>query len=305
MKRKIAILLLLALGLLWLFPQEQRVQIEQIPQPPIRLYRYYLPMVVKDYPRHPLRGVAASGNGGYAAIIQTGASWYYNWSHQPSWDLLGVEFVPLVGWGNVLPDVIADSEYLLTLNEPNIVQQSNVCPKEFVETWREIENRWGNRKLVSPGVGWGGNTICLAPDGSTRYYINGMDWLTDFREYYLEQYGEFPKLDVIAFHCYRPPEAPCSDIAYATNAMVTLADAWDIPEVWLTEFDSGDFGAQDTANLTDALNYFATVPKLTHIAYYQDYDYPNSICPTCTPDDNSALTDRAGKLTEYGIIYSQ
>ncbi len=62
--RRIVLLILALLGLLWLFSREQQIRIEQIPQLPIRAYRHYLPMVAKDYPRHPLRGVAASGNGG-------------------------------------------------------------------------------------------------------------------------------------------------------------------------------------------------------------------------------------------------
>ena len=270
-----------------------------LPIQPRVIYTLYLPMVAKNHNAKlaAMRGVAASGNGGVEAVRQTGASFYLNWWYQPSAGMpTNVEFVPMISAPQYpMPDTIADSEYLMGANEPNVYGQVQTCPADYVATWREIENRYGDRKLVSPGVGSWGNTWCYAPDGKIWQGIGGVDWLTDFRVFYHRQYGVYPQWSVLSFHCYPPPEAPCGDFRAATDVMVALADEWNIDEVWITEWDAGKLGAQDPQRIRNVMAYWLTVSKVTRIAYYQDW-------AEAAPQ-NSPLTDASGQITEYGKAY--
>ncbi len=271
---------------------QPRVEIKRAPEQ----YNIYFPLVARDFPRHPLRGVAASGNGGAEAVVQTEAVFFLNWWHEPAWVTgTDAEFVPMVRLS--LPQTVVDSEYLLTSNEPNVAAQDNICPADYVDIWHEIETRWGDRQLISPGVGFGGNTTCRAPNGETHYYISGVDWLTDFREFYRRQYGVYPKWDALSWHCYPPPESTCGDFREATEAFVALADVWGIDEVWVSEWDAGKFGSQNPQRILDAMKYWQTVPKVTRVAYWQDYLY--------AAPENSPLVDANGQITEYGIVYRQ
>lgn len=243
-----------------------------------------------------MRGVAASGNGGSEAVRQTGASFYLNWNYEPTAGMpANVEFVPMVYREH--PAAIPVSRYLLGMNEPNISSEGYTCPADYVDTWHEIEARWGNRRLGSPGVAWSGNIApCWRPDGSMIVYPNGVEWLTDFRIFYQRQYGVPPKWDVLSFHCYPPPETQCY-YRQATQQIVALADAWGIPEVWVTETDAGKYGSQNVQLLNDEMAYWLSVPEVTRVFYYQDWGY--------AAPQNSPLTDAAGNLTQYGNAFAE
>ncbi len=287
----IAFVILVAFVLRSCRPQ---VQIEQMPS------RIMLPLVFKNWNLKlvAMRGVAASGNGGTEAVRAVGASWYLNWWYAPTPGMPdSAEFIPMINAPvDPMPDSIAGSEYLMGANEPNVAAQVNICPADYVATWHEIESRWDDRQLVSPGVGWAGNINCVAPSGEMHYSISGADWLTDFRTFYSRQYGYYPEWDVLSFHCYPPPEAPCEDFCAATEIFIGLADEWDIPEVWISEWDAGKGGSQNVQRLRDAMAYWLTTPKVTRVAYYQDWRFS-------AETGNSPLVDANGQITEYGIAY--
>ncbi len=273
-------------------------------QPQAIGFRYYFPFVAKNYnPKlAAMHGVAASGNGGVAAVRLVGASWYLNWRVQPTPGMPSdVEFVPMINArtpSQVPPtSAVVKSARLAGINEPNVRAQGEICPKDYVDTWHEIEMRFDDRLLLSPGVGTFGNPDCISPNGEMRVSIGGADWLRDFREFYQQEYGAPPRWDALSFHCYPRPESPCDDFRAATEEMVALADKWGIAEVWVTEFDGGKYGAQSAQYVRMQVAYWLTVPKVIRIAYYQDWDYASP--------DNSPLTDKSGKLTEYGKAYRQ
>ncbi len=272
-----------------------QVQVEQAPS------RILLPLVFRNWnPRlAAMRGVAASGNGGVEAVRQTGASWYLNWSPYPTGGLPdNVEFVPEINAPiDLMPTAIADSEYLLELNEPERWGQGQTCPENYVPIAHEIETRWGDRKLVSPGVGQQGTLNCRAPNGEMRYAIDGMEWLTDFRIFYERQYGYYPKWDVLALHCYAPPESSCA-FRTTIDAFVVLARSWGISQVVVSEFDAGKGGSQSVQRLRDAMAYWASVPEIMAIFYYQDWQFAAEV-------GNSPLMNERGELTEYGKAYRQ
>lgn len=282
-------MIVLVLGLGLLAQCEPQVTLKQT-----RRGAIYLPAVYKA-PRQPLLGIAASWNGGADAVRLTRADWYLNWSHYPS-IATNAAFVPMI---NIyVPDDAAESDYVMGANEPNVAAQVNLCPADYVATWREIEIRYSNRKLVAPGVGDAGNVTCVSPSGIAQPEISGLSWLIDFRDYYIQAYGRLPQIDVISFHCYMPPESPC-DYRIATSRFVALAKSWGVSEVWVTEFDAGKWGAQNPQYLIDILAYWRTVPMITRIAYYQDFSYP----AVSGDGNNSALTNAAGQLTVYGELY--
>ncbi len=286
-----------------------QVQVEQAPS------RILLPLVFRNWNARlaAMRGVAASGNGGAAAMWQTGASWYLNWYYQPSAGMPdGAKFIPMISIARPLSYIpqlgnVAQSEYLMLVNEPNIWGQGEVCPIDYVEVHHIISERFGaNYKLVSPGVNLVSTMIaceggtywnCAGYDPTTGYCNahgtkTGMDWLTEFRQLYLARYGD-PQWQVLSWHCYPSPEATCNNIPAVTEAFVALARQWGIKKVIVSEWDAGKGGAQNPQRIYDAMAYWQTVPEIMAVFYYQDWRFS-------AETGNSPLTNEKGEITEYG-----
>lgn len=97
-------------------------------------------------------------------IKETNLSWYYTWSID---ELSGVskqvEFVPML-WGDfgrgnsreaewLKNGGYKDYKYLLTFNEPDMPDQSNMTPERVVELWPELEKvRQAGVSVSSPGT---------------------------------------------------------------------------------------------------------------------------------------------------------
>ena len=100
-------------------------------------------------------------------IAETNLSWYYTWSPYPLTGVSGqVEFVPMV-WGDEDDNRSQDRKnewawlragghkdyrYLLSFNEPDFMDQSNMTPERAVELWPELERASDEGTIVSSPV---------------------------------------------------------------------------------------------------------------------------------------------------------
>jgi hypothetical protein len=83
-----------------------------------------------------------------------GVSWWYDWGPAGTGAPAGIEFDPMV-WGTQMPASVAHAPYLLTFNEPDNPQQSNMSASEAAALWPQIENLAkanGIPAIVSPAV---------------------------------------------------------------------------------------------------------------------------------------------------------
>lgn len=96
------------------------------------------------------------------ALARSSAHWYYTWAveHDGVRTPRGTTFVPMVwGEGSVTRDALArvrrePSRHLLTFNEPDLAEQSNMSVARALELWPRLQRT--GKLLSSPAVAWGG-----------------------------------------------------------------------------------------------------------------------------------------------------
>ena len=146
--------------------------------------------------------------------LRPGVSWWYNWS-TVSWAPGGyytdhqMEFIPMLWGGNSsLNDVTRvktyildhpEIEYLLVMNEPNLVDQANRTPQQAATDWiiyeqviTDLENQGRSIALVGPAMNW----------GTLTDYWDPVVWLDAFYERFEAVNGREPRIDFLAFHWY-------------------------------------------------------------------------------------------------------
>lgn len=177
-------------------------------------HAYYVPVW---YAPAPVK-LGLSG-GTVAQAERLGAAWLYDWTAHPpvrEW----FESVPMLGrdWGaGPVPAVGGNSPYLMGFNEPDLQVQANITPERAAVLWRQIEQAYPHKLLVSPAPSCG-----------------DVWWLAHFRVTYRDIFGTWPRLDVLAAHCYRWTAAGCIQVAQQFAAWV---QEWQIPGgYWVTEF---------------------------------------------------------------------
>lgn len=181
------------------------------------------------------------------AALSAKVGWWYNWARVPDETLdtgypgLGVEFVPMV-WGKVFDTTVMentipqDAKYLLTFNEPNFGNQSNITPEEAAALWPELEAFAKSRgmKLVSPAVNY-----CGSPCNETDPFV----WLQKFFDACTNC-----QVDYVAMHWYA-----CTEQAL-TSTLKKYEDQFGKP-LWVTEFSCLD--EPNHVNDADELSYQA------------------------------------------------
>ena len=196
--------------------EDNRAASTRAPYPPP--YQYRLTFIAAPQPIVPIR-TAKKGIGlAYPEFRDdaqnAGASWCYAWMPSGECGHADIEFVAMI-WGRVIPQTIGAST-ILGANEPDLESQANIAPVDYVEIWREIEARFAGKKLIAP-----------APSQQD------LTWLVRFRDAYVARYGQPPRLDALALHCYVSHAAHCQ---VYVEWMIARAAEWGISEVWLTEF---------------------------------------------------------------------
>ena len=147
--------------------------------------------------------------------LKSGVSWWYNWYFETDapegyYEDYQMEFMPMLWGGNTSASDLSRSrsfilahpeiEYLLVMNEPNLVDQANRTPEQAVSDWLiyeqfrfDLENNDGRvLKLVGPAMNW----------GTLPNYSDPVVWLDAFYEAYRSTQGREPRIDYLAFHWY-------------------------------------------------------------------------------------------------------
>lgn len=179
------------------------------------------------------RGVCASRyNTQPAKLNQLNVSWYYDWGISIPASSSGLDYVPMV-WGSwsvnetnlaALQAGIADGTYtnLLTFNEPDLAEQSNMTVEQALELWPSLEAL--GVRLGSP---------CPA---NAANYCGG--WLEQFMEGCRER-GY--RVDFIAVHCYQDVCDPGA-VSALQSLLTHIYEKYGLP-IWLTEFGAVDVGS--------------------------------------------------------------
>lgn len=185
------------------------------------------------------------------------SSWWYSWKDKAGFsrgycddplpanahgrDNLGMEFVPMF-WGGPPSQPFDDeteenlqkASYLLTMNEPEREDQSNITPNEAAIMWPEIVSIANNYNLpiVAP---------CTTSSG------NAFRWTQDWLSECSTMYGEPCAYDYTCVHMYLYPY-PCDGVELPANdrcagkdgeeAMNRVNDWYNEfgKPVWVTEF---------------------------------------------------------------------
>jgi hypothetical protein len=212
-----------------------------------------------------------------------GLSWYYNWWTGPMCPDAGVPFVPMI-WGDWCPDdngcasalatslAGSDSPYLLTFNEPDNADQSNMTVARALELWPYLEAT--GKQLSSPAV---------------TDTAQGTAWLASFMA---GAKAQGLRVNFLAVHWY----GDCSDPSNLTSYLDQMASTYHLP-IWLTEFSCyNQSTAVNTQFLQQVAPLLAALPYLERVAWFTNRPYPNGY-------ENTNLLDAGGAPTSTGLAY--
>lgn len=192
-------------------------------------------------------------------------------------------------WGahDVNIPITGNSEWIMGFNEPDSGSQANLTPAQGAALWRQIEQQYPTRKLLSPASGNEDNS----------------HWLVNFRSAYISAYGTPPRLDGLAAHCFRWYASQCMDF---TTQYETWANAWGVPEVWVTEFSFAVTAPSSPSRSLQEqqafINWMVGQPKVTRFGWFASKMLGNewwyqSAFPTPLIDWST------GQPTSYGNVY--
>lgn len=246
--------IVVALILLFVLPLASTVSLAQ-PEPPASpikssarsnspqtQYKVFLPLIALQVPPPkkgvPLTHVLDFPDGGCSSVTTMNAFWEFAWGPIPP-NCAGIENVPMIwGTGDMNTTVTGNSQWIMGFNEPDNAGQANLTPSQAAVLWRQIEQKYPTRKLLSP-----------ASNGDIA------NWLSDFRTAYFNTYGTWPRLDGIAIHCYRWFASQC--IPWVQQNEV-WANAWGVPEIWVTEFSFATTSPSSPSQSLQEQHTFAT-----------------------------------------------
>jgi hypothetical protein len=156
------------------------------------------------------RGIAyALGSAADYAALAPGISWWYDWSSAPEGGTVselrsrhGMDFIPML-WNQDFNDasitqmLLANPgiDYLLALNEPNLIGQATRTPQQAAELWPRIEAiaQATGVKIVGPQITW----------GTLAGYQDPVVWMDAFLAAYRgANAGRSPQIDYLGFHWY-------------------------------------------------------------------------------------------------------
>jgi len=172
--------------------------------------------------------------------------WYYNWGLSDPFNGSGEvgEYVPMI-WGrsSVTPQnlqIIKDGyesgkfKYLLTFNEPDHPDQSNMSVEEALSYWPQLE-----------AIGIPLSSPCPCD------YSTG--WLDEFMK---EAKKKNYRVDFIAVHCYQDFSVEGIENKMKSDVLNVIYEKYQLP-IWVTEFGAVDIKFWETKNYTAACNQAA------------------------------------------------
>jgi hypothetical protein len=258
--------------------------------PPPKHHTVALPMV-SGYSPNKL-GVAGTNMGlrvdNCTGMGNLGSGWYYEWSPVvPMCPGRNWEAVPML-WGaaQVGQPLTGNSPWLLGFNEPDLPRQANITPTKAATLWRKVEALYPNRLLV-------------APVPSDR----GLWWLKAWYAAYVTAYGQPPRMHALAMHCYGQRAADCMALV---NEYTALAQAWNVGQVWLTEFAfMPKFGPAQGAEAWAFTQWLEANPLVTRYSPYVSWQDCSNGTWDCAASGNPSLFERDGRLSELGLWYAR
>ncbi len=201
--------------------------------------------------------------------------WYYNWGAAPDNPKIdgSIEFVPMV-WGRGQTDAATlaaikskyeDGTYthLLTFNEPDLSDQSNMTVDQALSYWDDLEEI--GIPLSSPAV-------------SSYSAQDGHPWLDEFMVKADEQ-GK--RVDFIAIHLYQSFYSSTA-VSELKSTMTALWNKYKRP-VWLTEFAAVDIVSRDMQKTPQGVK--------------------GKVSPSCTVKNaQKYMTQAVGMLEQLGFV---
>ncbi|PWR09264.1 glycosyl hydrolase [Micromonospora acroterricola] len=172
----------------------------------------------------PRKGVGVWDFAGASqALANSTAGWYYTWGTQHAGISTprGATFVPMIrGAENVTPAELARARaagpYLLTFNEPDLPEQSNMTVERALDLWPQLMAT--GSKLGSPAVAWGG--------------ADAQGWLDRFMAG-AESRGH--RVDFITLHWFGADFTTGTAVNQLKQYLQAVYQRYRKP-IWLTEF---------------------------------------------------------------------
>jgi hypothetical protein len=199
-------------------------------------------------------------------------SWWYNWGPKGTGQPPAIEFDPMV-WGSQIPASasVDGAPYLLTFNEPDNPQQSNMSPSQAAALWPQIESlakAKGIPAIVSPAVS------------------SSLSWMEEFMTA-----CSGCQVDYIAVHFYGCTLDTAGQWIGLTEYLAQFYP-FNRP-IWLTEFscDVNQTVAQQTAYMQVAIPYLESNAHVFRYSWFSAAQIPNG------------MLSRAGALTPLGQRY--
>ena len=142
--------------------------------------------------------------------LAPGVSWWYNWAAKPGINATvsalkstyQMDYFPMLWDENSDPAAMTTYllanpgiQYLLLMNEPNLVDQANLLPADAAAQWPKYEAvaKATGVKLVGPAITW----------GTMAGYSDPVVWMDAFiAAYQAANAGRSPQIDYLAFHWY-------------------------------------------------------------------------------------------------------
>ncbi len=223
--------------------------------------RLYLPAMFDVWHQPPSKGMALTSDNCRDAVA-AGVRWTYDYSPDPvDCSQFGIESVPMLATSKAIDDIRNGSthlggngRYVMGFNEPDGTSQADLTPTQAATLWHDqVEPLAAGKKLVGPVVmQWedcGDNQGKINPATGLAYTPDdcptprGGWWLHQFRRDYINRYGRPPRIDVMPVHAYHWwGELHSGEVAAwfetFTAQRIALANAWGVPEVWITEFNA-------------------------------------------------------------------
>ncbi|NMO21651.1 hypothetical protein HPC49_49565 [Pyxidicoccus fallax] len=234
------------------------------------------------------------------AAVSPGVSWWYNWSPQPHRNVPAdfraryrMDFIPMLWNGDFNAASIEATlkanphiQYLLLLNEPNLVDQANMSPQDAARLWPRYEAVAANTgvKLVGPAMNW----------GTMRNYSDPVVWLDAFYAAYRAANGNRdPRIDYLAFHWYD----------YGLAGQLDRLEKYGKP-FWVTEF-ANCHSQNDGAQIDSVAKQKAQMTEMVAVCENRDDVFRYAWFTGRWTNDPcfASLLGANGQLTELGAHY--
>jgi putative glycosyl hydrolase len=235
------------------------------------------------------------------AALSAGVSWWYNYTLKPAStvpadykNLYGMDYIPML-WNGNFNDAEVEAflkanpsiKYLLLLNEPNLLDQSNQTPQQAAQLWPRYEAVADHTgvKLVGPAITY----------GTQPGFTDPIVWLDAFYAAYRSSHGgRDPHIDYLAYHWYD----------YGLNDQLQRLTKYGKP-FWVTEFANWH-STKDGAQIDSVAKQKTQMTEMVAICENRGDVFRYAWFTGRWDDEanrHTSLLGDAGKLSELGQHY--